>query len=519
MAYFLTVDAGTGSGRAIIFDTQGRQVGISQEEWSHLPEAGVANSMGFDTQTNWKIISKCIQEAIKDADIKPGEIKAITATSMREGIVLYDKDNQEIFGVANVDARADKEVAYLNKTHPSFEKEFYQISGQTFALGALPRLLWVKNNKPSVYEKTANISMISDWVLAKLSNVIATDPSNAGTTGVFSLQSRQWDTNMATKVGLKDDIFPPVYETGTQIGEVTSTAAKATGLLEGTPVIMGGGDVQLGSAGLGVVEKNQVAILGGTFWQQLVNMDKPLTHPHMDIRVNPHVIEGISQAEGISFFSGMVMRWFRDVFCESEVAQAQKRGIDPYSLLEELASKVPAGSNGILPIFSDAMHYGKWYHAAPSFLNLSLDTQKSSKAAMFRSLEENAAIVSMLNFESIFEFTGVSTDSITFAGGASKGALWSQILADVTQKEIQIPRVNEATALGGAFACGVATGEYNSIAEASKALIQWEKSYTPQKENRELYQDVAGKWKEAYASSLALVDKGITTSMWKAPGL
>ena len=517
MAYFLTIDAGTGSGRAIIFDTLGNQIGISQQEWTHLSEEGVPNSMGFDTKTNWNIISKCIKEAISHANIQADAIKAVTATSMREGIVLYDKDGEELFGMANVDARADKEVSFINENHPSLEKKFYDISGQTFALGAIPRLMWVKTNKPEIYEKTKNISMISDWVLAKLSNVIACDPSNAGTTGVFSLKTRQWDKTMAKTLDIKEDIFPPVYETGTQIGEVTKEASEQTGLAKGTPIIMGGGDVQLGSAGLGVVETNQVAILGGTFWQQLVNMDKPLVHPNMDIRVNPHVIEGISQAEGISFFSGMVMRWFRDVFCESEVLEAQKRGIDPYSLLEELASGIPAGSNGILPIFSDTMKYGKWYHAAPSFLNLSLES--TNKAAMFRSLEENAAIVSMLNLESIFEFTGVQTDSITFAGGASKGALWSQILADVTQKEIKIPKVNEATALGGAFACGVATGEYDSIAQASKALIQWEKTYQPQNENKALYQDVAAKWKEAYASSLKLVDDGITTSMWKAPGL
>ncbi len=518
MGYFLTIDAGTGSGRAIIFDTQGNQLGISQQEWSHLPEEGVANSMGFDTKTNWGIISTCIQAALKDAQVSAKEIKAVTATSMREGIILYDKDNKELFGVANVDARADKEVAYLNNTHPGLEQEFYAVSGQTFALGALPRLLWVKNNKPSIYEKTSNISMISDWVLAKLSNVVATDPSNAGTTGIFSLQSRQWDKTMAHKVGLKDDIFPPVYETGTQIGEVTSKAAEETGLQVGTPVIMGGGDVQLGSAGLGVVEANEVAILGGTFWQQLVNMDRPLTHPDMDIRVNPHVIEGVSQAEGISFFSGMVMRWFRDNFCHEEVTQARKAELDPYALLEAEASHVPAGSHGILPIFSDVMKYGKWYHAAPSFLNLNIN-HSDTKAAMFRSLEENAAIVSMLNLESIFEFTGVSTDSITFAGGASKGSLWSQILADVTQKEIHIPKVNEATALGGAFACGVAVGEYDSIAQASKAFIQWDKSYTPNADNASLYQELAEKWKDAYAASLRLVDQSVTTSMWKAPGL
>jgi autoinducer 2 (AI-2) kinase len=193
--------------------------------------------------------------------------------------------------------------------------------------------------------------------------------------------------------------------------------------------------------------------------------------------------------------------------------------MDPYAYLEELAAAVPVGSNGILPIFSDTMHYGRWYHAAPSFLNLSLDASLSSKGAMFRALEENAAIVSMLNLETIFSFTGVQSESITFAGGASRGALWSQILADVTGREVKIPNVNEATSLGGAFACGVAVGEYKSIAEAAKGLVRWDKSYTPERQNRAKYQEVASRWQAAYAAQLKLVDEGVTKSMWKAPGL
>ncbi len=517
--YFLTIDAGTGSGRAVIFDTHGKQVSIGQQEWTHLSEEGVANSMGFDYTKNWKILQECIKTAIFKAGIKASAIKAVTATSMREGIVLYDKEGNELFGVANVDARADQQVSELKRLYPQSEAEFYKESGQTYALGALPRLLWLKENRPHLYEKTAAMNMISDWALTKLSGVIASEPSNAGTSGIFSLEKRQWLPEMAKKVGLKDDIFPPVYESGTIIGEVTQKAADETGLAKGTPVVMGGGDVQLGSAGLGVVEAGEVAILGGTFWQQLVNMPTAKTDPNMDIRVNPHVIPGISQAEGITFFSGLVMRWFRDALCQSEVAEAMRRGIDPYTYLEQLASKVPVGANGILPIFSDAMHYGKWYHAAPSFLNLSLDPLISSKGAMFRSLEENAAIVSMLNLESIFTFTGVQSNSITFAGGASKGALWSQILADVTGKEVRIPSVNEATSLGGAFACGVATGEYSSIAEVAKSLVKWDKHYIPESANYVKYQEVSEKWKEAYAAQLRLVDEGITTSMWQAPGL
>lgn len=517
--YFMTIDAGTGSGRAVIFDTAGRQVGIGQQEWSHLSEPGIPNSMGFDYRANWALLCGCIKQAVANAGIKTDAIAAVTATSMREGILLYDEAGRELFGVANVDARADKEVAQLKRDYPDAEERFYAISGQTFALGALPRLLWVKKNRPAIYEKTVAINMISDWVLTKLSGVIATDPSNGGTSGIFSLQTRRWETSMAREVGLKDDIFPPVHEPGTVIGEVTRRAAEETGLAEGTPVVMGGGDVQLGSAGLGVVKAGDVAVLGGTFWQQLVNMEQPSTHPDMDIRINPHVIPGVSQAEGITFFSGLVMRWFRDALCQDEKAKAQKRGIDPYALLEELASKVPAGSHGILPIFSDTMHYGKWYHAAPSFLNLSIDPEKSSKAAMFRALEENAAIVSMLNLEAIFRFTGVQTDTITFAGGASKGALWCQILSDVTGKRVKIPNVNEATALGGAFAAGVATGVYGSIEEAATSLVAWDKVYEPEMQNHERYREVAGQWEKAYAAQLALVDAGVTTSMWKAPGV
>jgi len=519
MGYFLTVDAGTGSGRAVIFDTLGRQISMAQQEWEHLAVPGVANSMDFDYKKNWSIVARCIKESIFKAGIHASEILAVTATSMREGIVLYDKEGQELFAVANVDARADKEVKELNEKFPDAQKRFYEQSGQTFALGALPRLMWVKKNLPETYDKVASINMISDWVLTKLSNVIATDPSNGGTTGVFSLEKRQWVPEMAKELGLKDDIFPPVFETGTIIGEVTANASDETGLLKGTPIVMGGGDVQLGSAGLGVVKPKDVAILGGTFWQQFVNMDETKIDPNMNIRINPHVIDGISQAEGITFFSGLIMRWFRDALCQKEKEAALKEGIDPYSYLERMASSVPVGSHGIMPIYSDTMKYGKWYHAAPSFLNLSIDPNIANIASMFRSLEENAAIVSMLNLEEIFKFTGVQTDTITFAGGASKGPLWSQILADVTGKEIKIPKVTEATALGGSFACGVAVGEYDSIAKAAGELIDWERSYRPNKDHYNKYQDIAAKWQIAYKAQLKLVDDNITTSMWKAPGL
>ncbi len=517
MQYLMAIDAGTGSVRAVVFDTLGNQISVGQREWTHLEEPNIANSMSFDCQTNWDLVCECIKEALHVADINGEDIVALSATSMREGIVLYDKFGKELWAVANVDARADKEVKYLKDNFDGIEEKFYALSGQTFALGALPRILWLKNNQPDIYEKVDKISMIGDWILAKLSGIIATDPSNGGTTGIFSLKDRDWVSDMAKQIGIKDDIFPPVLEVGTLMGSVT---CKESGLGKNTKVVMGGGDVQLGSAGLGVVREGQVAILGGSFWQQVVNIPSKTKPPKdMSIRVNPHVIDGLSQAEGITFFSGLVMRWFRDAFCDLEKIEAKKSAKDTYTILEEKSKDVPIGSYGIIPIFSDSMKYGKWYHASPSFLNLSLDSSTCNKYSMFKSLQENACIVSKINLENIESFSGLKIDSVVFAGGASKGELWSQTLADVLGCKVKIPKVTEATALGAAMAAGVGVGIYSDIKTAAIKLVEWDKTYIPNMENHKLYNEIQQNWQKAYEIQLSLVDKNITTSMWKAPGL
>jgi autoinducer 2 (AI-2) kinase len=518
--YLLAIDAGTGSIRAVIFDTLGNQISVSQAEWTHLEEEGVPNSMSFDYVKNWELTCSCIKESIAQANIDAKDILALSATSMREGIVLYDSEGKELWAVANVDARASDEVKFLKENFKGIEEKFYKESGQTFALGALPRLLWLKNKHPKTYEKVAYISMIGDWILAKISDVIASDPSNGGTTGIFSLLQRKWMSDMAKEVGLKDSIFPAVLEVGTAMGTVTQKASEETGLSTSTKVVMGGGDVQLGSAGLGVVKAGQVAILGGSFWQQVVNIDSTVVPPQdMGIRVNPHVVKGVSQAEGITFFSGLVMRWFRDAFCDIEKLEAEKRGIDVYQVLEEKAKNVPVGSYDIMPIFSDSMKYGKWYHAAPSFINLSLDSSICNRTSMFRSLEENAAIVSSINLDKIKNFSNVTIEEIVFAGGASKGALWSQIVADVTGYRVKIPKVTEATALGAAMAAGVGCGVYKDLVSAAEALVVWDKTYEPNLENKKIYDAYKIKWQSAYEAQLKLVDDNITSSMWMAPGL
>lgn len=375
--YLMALDAGTGSIRAVIFDLEGNQIAVGQAEWRHLAVPDVPGSMEFDLNKNWQLACECMRQALHNAGIAPEYIAAVSACSMREGIVLYNNEGTPIWACANVDARAAREVSELKELHNNtFENKVYRTTGQTLALSAIPRLLWLAHHRSDIYRQASTITMISDWLAYMLSGELAVDPSNAGTTGLLDLTTRDWKPALLDMAGLRADILSPVKETGTLLGVVSSHAAELCGLKAGTPVVVGGGDVQLGCLGLGVVRPAQTAVLGGTFWQQVVNLAAPVTDPEMNVRVNPHVIPGMVQAESISFFTGLTMRWFRDAFCAEEKLIAERLGIDTYTLLEEMASRVPPGSWGVMPIFSDRMRFKTWYHAAPSFINLSIDPDK-----------------------------------------------------------------------------------------------------------------------------------------------
>ncbi|HFW6632701.1 autoinducer-2 kinase [Escherichia coli] len=469
--YLLALDAGTGSIRAVIFDLKGNQIAVGQAEWRHLAVPDVPGSMEFDLNKNWQLACECMRQALHNAGIDPEYIAAVSACSMREGIVLYNNEGTPIWACANVDARAARKVSELKELHNNtFENEVYRATGQTLALSAIPRLLWLAHHRSDIYRQASTITMISDWLAYMLSGELAVDPSNAGTTGLLDLTTRDWKPALLDMAGLRADILSPVKETG-------------------------------------------------TFWQQVVNLAAPVTDPEMNVRVNPHVIPGMVQAESISFFTGLTMRWFRDAFCAEEKLIAERLGIDTYTLLEEMASRVPPGSWGVMPIFSDRMRFKTWYHAAPSFINLSIDPDKCNKATLFRALEENAAIVSACNLQQVADFSNIHPSSLVFAGGGSKGKLWSQILADVSGLPVNIPVVKEATALGCAIAAGVGAGIFSSMAETGERLVRWERTHTPDPEKHELYQDSRDKWQAVYQDQLGLVDHGLTTSLWKAPGL
>ena len=513
----LAIDAGTGSCRAVLFDLEGKQVAIGQREYVHAEVPGVPGSQVFDTEGNWELICECVREALASVDRAAARVAAVSPTSMREGIVLYDAHGQEIWACPNVDSRARDEAAELVESGAA--QEIYDQAGDWVAITAPARFLWIAKHEPDVFSSIAHVGMLGDWILTRLTGEFVTDASLGSSSGMFDIAQRDWSVRVLDLLGLDRSVFPRVVESGTVVGMVTADAATETGLREGTPVVAGGADTQLGLLGIGVTEPGRFTVVGGSFWQATMVLDKPLIDPRARLRTLCHTVPGRWMIEGIGFYCGLVMRWFRDAFCELEQAKAAQMGLDVYALLEEKAAALPPGANGVVGLFSNLMQANHWVHASPGFIGFDVsDPVRSGRAACFRAIEEGAAYVALGHLRIVEELNEAEVDEAVLTGGAAKGTLWPQIVADTLGLPVRIPVVKESTALGAAIYAGVGVDVYRDPAEAAGELVRFERTLEPDPAVHAQYLTLYERWLDLYGRALELSETGLVRPLWRAAG-
>ena len=511
----LAIDAGTGSCRAVLFDVEGRQMAIGQREYSHPGLADAPGSQVFETDANWQLICACVREALEGHS--PDAVKAVSATSMREGMVLYDARGREIWACPNVDSRAGAEATELVESGAA--QEIYERAGDWVAITAPARFLWIARHEPDVFASIGRVGMLGDWILTRLSGEFVTDPSLGSSSGMFELAERDWSDRVLELCGLDRSVFPPVVESGTVIGAVTQRAAGEAGLRAGTPVVAGGADTQLGLLGIGVTQPGRVTIVGGSFWQCTVVLDEPLIDPEARLRTLCHTVPGRWMMEGIGFYCGIVMRWFRDAFCELEALEAARTGEDVYAVLERKAAAVPPGANGIFGIFSNLMQASRWVHASPGFLGFDVaNPERAGRLECFRAVEESAAYVTRGHLKIVEEVAGIEVSEAVLTGGAAKGTLWPRIVADALGAAIRIPAVKESTALGAAIYAGVGAGLYDDAGAAADELVRFERTYEPEPAAAAAYEQLYERWLALYARSLEISEAGLVRPLWRAAG-
>ncbi len=513
----LALDAGTGSCRAVLFAVDGRQVGMAQREWAHAELPGVPGSQVFDTETNWRLIAECVRQVLTESRVDASAVRALSTTSMREGMVLYDHAGKELWACPNVDSRAGLEATDL--VEKGLAETIYRHGGDWVAITAPARLLWIQRHEPDIFKRAEHLNMLADWITHRLTGEFVTDPSIGSSSGMFDLAERTWSNDVIDIVGMRPEVFAPVRAPGAVAGAVSAAAATATGLKAGTPVVVGGADTQLGLVGIGVVEPGQFTVVGGTFWQQTIGLSEATIDPQARLRTLCHALPGQWMMEGIGFYCGLTMRWFRDAFCDLEKLEAERTGVDAYTLMERAAMNVPPGSNDVVGIFSNLMTASRWIHASPAFVQFNVgDPANSGKKECIRAIEEAAAYVSLGHLQVIDEITGRRTDNAVFTGGASKGKLWPRIMADVLGIPVSVPRIKESTALGAAMFAGIGAGLYPDVATAAKEVVSFETALEPDPEVHRRYTELYERWRRVYDAELGMVEDGLLKPLWRAAG-
>jgi len=510
----LTIDVGSGSCRALVFDAAGSLRGLAQREWTYHAVPDAPGGFDFDTADGWAQVAACIREALAAAEVAPADVAAVTAASMREGFVLYDEEGREIWACPNIDARAGHEAGEMIAEGLA-ERQYFR-GGDWTSITAPARLRWIRRHQPDVLARARHLTMLGDWVIARLSGVFGTDPSLGSSSNMFDLARRDWSADTVRELELPE-LLPTVYEPGSVVGAVTPDAAAATSLREGTAVVAGGADTQLALLAAGLTSGLRFATVGGTFWQTAAVTNEPVIDPRIRLRTLCHVLPGTWMIEGIGFLHGLSTRWVRDA-----LLRAVNPGIGPeegYETLERLAAEAPPGSNGLTYLSSNVMEGRRWRHGPPSLVGLDiLQPERTGLGAIFRAVEEDAAYVARGHYEILAEVCGVGPERIRFVGGPARGRLWPQILADVVGVPVETLPLREATSFGAALCALVGAGVYADLAQAVAATSQQPGVFEPDRANHAVYDETYGRWRALNAHLLAAAEQGMAPFLWRGAG-
>ncbi|ETI67055.1 xylulokinase [Neobacillus vireti] len=489
--FILAHDLGTTNHKCVVFHENGDIVASASRPYpTFYSTGGVAEQ---DPNDWWKNFLDTTAQVLKEID--PKKIAAISFSAHMNGCLPVDRNGQPIIrSIIHADTRSSEiEAEVYEKV---CEDRLYEITGNRIdSRYPLLKMYWLKKKHPEIYREASFFLQAKDYLVYKLTgNLEITDYSDASLTGAFNLTSRVWEASLFRDLNLDIAKMPSPVPSTEIVGYVQKSVAIETGLIEGTPVVIGGGDGACATIGAGCVNKEDTYIsLGTTAWVSKV-VDKPFIDPEKrvfnlcDLNPNYYNVLGTMQTAGGAY------EWVIKQF-SSIVDWGDMRVIPEYEQFEKEMKQVPAGSRGVIfhpyllgersPIWND--------QARGSFFGLSVD---HTRFDMAKAVLEGIAL-SLGSIEEIMNRTR-STNEIRMIGGLVKSESFIQIITDVLNHPVQVAsNASEATSIGAAIAGGVGVGMFPSF-EAASHIMKTGNRFTPNEQHRDLYQKQLEHFKELY---------------------
>jgi xylulokinase len=477
MGCLVGIDVGTGSTKAVIVDpARGGSVrGAGAFEYVILtPEPRAAEQ---DPETWWVAVAVAVRGALAASGLAAGDIAGIGLTGQMQGSVFLDYADRVLRpALLWCDQRTGDAAERISEViGPARVVEL--TCNPSVAARTMSKIVWFREREPALYARMNRLLLPKDYIRLRLTGEHATDVTDASATGLFDVRARAWSTAMADALAVSEGWLPPAYESTVVTGRVTASAAAATGLAPGTPVVAGSGDNAASAVGAGAVEPGRVASNLGTAAVLLATTDTVRVDPLSRLSVACHAVPGRWQMIGAVNAGGASLRWLKDTFGEAERAEADRTGADVYDLLSEEAAGVPSGSDGLifLPHLLGMRTPIPDPKATGAFFGIRLGHTKSH---FVRAVLEGVAFGVRDSVE-VFRELDLPLTEVRAIGGGSRSPLWCQVQADVLGLDHATVSVTECAAFGAALLAGVGIGCYADITEACDATIRVRAKFTP----------------------------------------
>ncbi|MHA2180321.1 MAG: FGGY-family carbohydrate kinase [Promethearchaeota archaeon] len=481
--FVAALDLGTTGCRTFIFDLTGTIIASDYQEWeSYYPSPSYVEQ---DANIWWDSIKKTIEGAIKKSGIDKTEIVSLSVTNQRETIVPVDKEGNPLHNaLVWQDRRTIDQVEFIEKV-VGIDK-VYKTTGLTIdPYFSATKILWFKDKKPDIYNKTHKFLLVSDFIIHKLTGNFYTDYSNASRTMLFDIKNLRYSDEIASDLEIDLDKMPEVLASGIDIGEMIT---DETLFDKKTLVVTGAGDQQSAALGVGVVSPGEMKCTTGTGSFILAFLGEPNFDPQKRVLCSCHAVPGTWVQEASIFTSGATLRWFRDQVGQVESAIAKEKGQDPYELMTAQAEESPMGANGLILIphlvGAGSPHWNP--HAKGLLFGLALGHQRKD---VYRAVLEGVAFEIRKNIEAFREI-GIEPKELKLTGGGSRSGLWNQIYADVLGIPCVRNVIEEATSLGAAILAASGAGLFPDIAKAAEILCKVDEKWVPHEENHNYYEKI-----------------------------
>lgn len=516
MNYIISYDVGTTGLKTCLFSID-QDICLIESALEDYKLTVLDNGGIEQNPEDWyQAMIKTTHTILERSNIDKRDIKGISFCAQMQGVVLVDQQGTALRpAMSYMDNRGVNEhkegLIHGIKISGMNARKLLLSIVKTGAVSAsikdpLWKYKWVEKNEPELFKKIYKWLDIKEYLILRLTGKFIMTEDSAFATLLYDSKKKQFSKSVCKLFGVNINHLPEIIKSTDTVGELTKNAAEALKLDKTTTVFGGGGDASLVSIGSGAVSINDTHIYMGTSGWVSTIVDRRL----LDIT---HMIASIqgAQKNKYNYFAeletaGKCLEWVRDHLALDEIGVYLKKhpnlksteevSFSLYNFMMEAIKDVPAGSNGV--IFTPWLHGNRNpfedHYARGMFFNISLETGKRD---MIHAVLEGICYHLKWQLEAS-EKKASTSKTIRFVGGGSLSELTSQILADILNRKIEtVEYPQNIGSVGAAIVAGVGLGYLDNL-EQAKELVKVNRTFIPNKEHLETYNEGYKVFKSLY---------------------